>query len=226
MYDESGFFLVALIIGLVFSVFLSWLVGKFAENRGRSFGFGFLISFLLSPLVGFVIVYVVTADYHSDGLGGARLTPEEFIRAEEIKLQLRRTELRWKVFQDLLYLSLLAGAACFFYHHPEPVIRIRDAFFSGHNASTTSSTPVSSTRSPVEAAPQDTDSLPLTPTPPLKQYRYYITQPASIQTKYGIVTFPVHTEVRLLQETSTSVTARAMGYDFQLQPSQITRVAN
>ncbi|MCK4353144.1 zinc ribbon domain-containing protein [candidate division WOR-3 bacterium] len=43
------------LISIVIWVFLSILVGKFWENRGREFSGGLMISLFLSPLLGFVI---------------------------------------------------------------------------------------------------------------------------------------------------------------------------
>lgn len=114
---------------LAFVIFLCWCVGRFAENRRGSFLFGFLASVFLSPLLGFFIVFLITSNHSPSGFAGAQLSGEEYLRAEQLRHQLRRTEFRWKMFSNLLYLSLFAGAAYFFYQHPEPIIRIRNAFF-------------------------------------------------------------------------------------------------
>ena len=110
-------------------LFLCWCVGRFAENRGGSFLLGFLSSFFLSPILGFFIVFLITSNYRSDPVIAGRMTSEELLRSEQIRLQMRRTELRWKMFSNLLYLGIFAGAGYFFYKHPEPLIRIRDAVF-------------------------------------------------------------------------------------------------
>lgn len=135
----GGFFLFFILGSLVVAFVLCWLVGKFAENRGRSFAFGFLIAFLLSPLIGFIIVYIVTSDYHSDSLITGRMSSEDFIRAEHIRLQLRRTELRWKMFSNLVYLSLFVGGAYFLYRHPGPLRPYLDRLLAGPDAPPASS---------------------------------------------------------------------------------------
>ena len=145
----AGFLFLMLIGGLAVALVLCWLVGRFAENRGGSFWFGFFISFFLSPLIGFIIVFIVTSDSRADGFGGARLTHEEFIQAEHLKLQLRRTELRWKMFSNLLYLSLFIGGGYYLYHHPGPLRPFRDRLLAQSNVSAESSAPVAQSASAV-----------------------------------------------------------------------------
>ena len=137
----AGFFLFFVIGGLAVAIILCWLVGRFAENRGGSFAFGFLISFLLSPLIGFIIVYIVTADSHSGAVAEARLSGEDYVRAEELKLQLRRTELRWNMFSNLLYLSLFIGGVYYLYRHPGPLRPFRDRLLASSDVPAASSDP-------------------------------------------------------------------------------------
>jgi len=44
-----------LLVGILFLLFLCWLVGWFWETRGRSFSGGVLVSLFLSPLIGFLV---------------------------------------------------------------------------------------------------------------------------------------------------------------------------
>jgi hypothetical protein len=136
---DDSFAIVMLLFFLVLNLFLCGFVGKFAENRGRSFWFGFLMSFFLSPLIGVVIVWLAASDFRSDPLVGARLSSEEYLRAEQLRLQLRRTELRWGMFSNLLYLSLFIGGAYYLYHHPGPLRPFRDRLLAGWDVPPTSS---------------------------------------------------------------------------------------
>jgi predicted RNA-binding Zn-ribbon protein involved in translation (DUF1610 family) len=41
---------------LITNIFVSIAIGKWSENKGNSFAFGFIISFIFSPIVGLIVV--------------------------------------------------------------------------------------------------------------------------------------------------------------------------
>lgn len=125
------FFQFAVLIGFLFIVlFLCWCVGRFSENRGGSFLLGFLASFFLSPILGFFIVFLITSGHRAVPQVTASMTSEDFVRTEQIKLEMRRMELRWRFFYNLLFIVLLIGGAYFIYHNPGPLRPLRDNIFS------------------------------------------------------------------------------------------------
>lgn len=51
-----------MIVGITLWVVFAGLVGAFWQSKGRGFGGGFVVSLLLSPLVGFIIGLVLKSD--------------------------------------------------------------------------------------------------------------------------------------------------------------------
>lgn len=81
--------LILLIVWLLFCA----LVGKWAASKGRSAGFWFFASFLLSPLVGALLVAlspkIGDASLPHDELGAA-ITPDTHVRCPECRELVRR----------------------------------------------------------------------------------------------------------------------------------------
>ena len=38
--------------------YLAFLIGKYAEHKGKKFGYYFLLSFLTTPLIGFIVLLI------------------------------------------------------------------------------------------------------------------------------------------------------------------------
>ena len=53
------------IILLLLRIIFSAMVGNYAEGKGRSFGWGFILSFLISPLLMWII-YAIIGDKKGD----------------------------------------------------------------------------------------------------------------------------------------------------------------
>lgn len=67
------------IIGIIVWVLLAWLAGSIAEKKGRNFFVVFLVSLLLSPIIGLIVALVLS---ESEKHRIARIEEEERIRAE------------------------------------------------------------------------------------------------------------------------------------------------
>ena len=81
--SEDNFGMIFLIVLLVFLlIYLGFcaLVGKYANNRGRSFWFFFILSIFLDPVVGFIIAALAG---ESNSYREERIRREVQIRMEE-----------------------------------------------------------------------------------------------------------------------------------------------
>lgn len=47
-------------IGILFDIILAFFIASYANSKGRSFGFWFLVSVVLDPIVGFILLQVVS----------------------------------------------------------------------------------------------------------------------------------------------------------------------
>ena len=51
-----------LFIYLIINLFLSLVIGRWSETKGKSFAFGFFISLIFSPLIGLIVVAITEED--------------------------------------------------------------------------------------------------------------------------------------------------------------------
>ena len=71
--------------------YLAFLIGKYAEHKGKKFGYYFLLSFLTTPLIGFIVL-LITNENKDEGEKrtietGKKVNKNDFIK-DFIKLNL------------------------------------------------------------------------------------------------------------------------------------------
>lgn len=191
------------VVGII--LFLCWCVGRFAENRGGSFWFGFIGSLFLSPILCFFIVFLITSGNRATPQITTSMTSEDFVRIEQIKLERRRTELRWRLVTNLIFLTLIVGGAYFIYHHPGPLRPLRDNIFGISPANQSAPSPNEDNGSPA-AAPQ---RIPMT-----LPRDVILTRDMTIRVPDGVVGVRKGQIVRLLSKNEEKYSAQYAGANF------------